>query len=374
MPRKAPPRCSWNEPLGDSASDKAHEDWLLDGLEVPGSPVSRRGDSGCWDAGEIELVETVFEMTDSEVRRYIGPVLAEYYDTADIAEAVLGIDVLMTSPNFGEKLVAFVLTSAIENGTAERDLSSQLLKKLDRYLSHKDATLAFDEVLTALPELALDSPDAVPAVGKFIARSILDGLLPCSYLESGGTAAGTPGPADTLVSAALLTAAGLMSQSCDAVERVWTNVGPYSPLQDIDSKINVAVAEFRSSSDVAEVGRCLLELRVPHFHHQLVFATILTALEHGTGGEGDGGGGCAHDLLQGLGDAGGSGIVPSAQMEVGFRRVFADMDSIVLDLPWAYHLLATFVGEAISRNYLPAELAAEMPRKPPRKRAITTSN
>ena len=113
-------------------------------------------------------------------------------------------------------------------GESERDLSSQLLKKLDRYLSHKDATLAFDEVLTALPELALDSPDAVPAVGKFIARSILDGLLPCSYLESGGTAAGTPGPADTLVSAALLTAAGLMSQSCDAVERVWTNVGPYS--------------------------------------------------------------------------------------------------------------------------------------------------
>lgn len=44
-------------------------------------------------------------------------------------------------------------------------------------------------------------------------------------------------------------------------------------------KIRELLKEFLSSGDKDEASKCLRELDVPHFHHELVFEAILIAME-----------------------------------------------------------------------------------------------
>ena len=46
--------------------------------------------------------------------------------------------------------------------------------------------------------------------------------------------------------------------------------------------MNLLLQEYLSSDDVQEAERCLLDLEVPHFHHELVFEAVVMALEDGS--------------------------------------------------------------------------------------------
>lgn len=45
--------------------------------------------------------------------------------------------------------------------------------------------------------------------------------------------------------------------------------------------INYLLKEYLSSGDKDEAERCLKELGVPHFHHELVYEVVLLALQDG---------------------------------------------------------------------------------------------
>ncbi len=51
----------------------------------------------------------------------------------------------------------------------------------------------------------------------------------------------------------------------------------YSSLQ-----MNLLLKEYLSSSDCSEVIRCLRELEVPHFHHELVYEAVVMVMENAT--------------------------------------------------------------------------------------------
>lgn len=40
-------------------------------------------------------------------------------------------------------------------------------------------------------------------------------------------------------------------------------------------QMNLLLKEYLSSGDISEATRCLKELDVPHFHHELVYEVIL---------------------------------------------------------------------------------------------------
>ena len=48
------------------------------------------------------------------------------------------------------------------------------------------------------------------------------------------------------------------------------------------SQIKLLLEEFLSSADLKEAERCLLDLDVPHFHHELVYEAVVLVLERGT--------------------------------------------------------------------------------------------
>ena len=45
--------------------------------------------------------------------------------------------------------------------------------------------------------------------------------------------------------------------------------------------MNLLLKEYLSSGDCEEAVRCLRELEVPHFHHELVYEAVVLVLEDG---------------------------------------------------------------------------------------------
>lgn len=43
--------------------------------------------------------------------------------------------------------------------------------------------------------------------------------------------------------------------------------------------MNLLLKEYLSSGDLQEATRCLLDLEVPHFHHELVYEAVIMVIE-----------------------------------------------------------------------------------------------
>ena len=94
-----------------------------------------------------------------------------------------------------------------------------------------------------------------------------------------------------------------------------------------------------------EAERCLLDLNVPHFHHELVKHCLVAAMES------EAQAGKALGLLQQLGA---SGEVSATQMAKGFGRVEARLDDIALDAARAPQLFPQFKQQALEAGWLAA--------------------
>lgn len=59
------------------------------------------------------------------------------------------------------------------------------------------------------------------------------------------------------------------------LDNVWGVGGGTRPVKYLVKQMVMLLEEYLSSSDIAEATRCLQELEVPHFHHELV-SNLLT--------------------------------------------------------------------------------------------------
>ena len=132
---------------------------------------------------------------------------------------------------------------------------------------------AFDYLLRQLPDLVLDTPDACEALGNFLARAIADDCIPPKFLHSY-----KGHPDNTAESkAALQKADTLLSMKHGLVrlDNVWGIGGGVRPVKYLVKKIVLLLKEYLCSGDIKEATRCLQELEVPHFHHELVYEVRL---------------------------------------------------------------------------------------------------
>lgn len=123
-------------------------------------------------------------------------------------------------------------------------------------------------MLVNLPDLILDTPDAVTLLGNFIARAVADDCIPPKYV--------TCPQLDHLnehAKAALKRAETLLSmkQGWVLLDNVWGMGGPLRPVKSITKQMTLLLQEYLSSRDIQEAHRCLRALEVPHFHHELVY-------------------------------------------------------------------------------------------------------
>lgn len=119
-------------------------------------------------------------------------------------------------------------------------------------------------------------------------------------------------------------------------------------------QMQLLLKEYIVSGELEEAVRCLQELEVPHFHHELVYEAILMAIEDMGEKTQD----LISKLLKSLSS---SAIVSVDQLKNGFTRIFRELDDIVLDTPLAYQNLERFVSKCV--DFLTRDLVQKCPSR-----------
>jgi len=326
-----------NDPNYESDSEKAD------------SPKAINGKSN------IDLKALVPEMSEEDVRKAVEPLILEYFENSDSMEVLFTLQEML--PNLGARrwmVVTITVELAMDHKPSHRELASVLISDLyQKVISQRDIGKAFDFLLKNLDDLVLDTPDAPTILGNFMARAIADDCIPPKFILS------YKGHVDTeLAGKALCRADTLLNMKHGLVrlDNVWGVGGGLRPVKYLIKQIVLLLKEYLCSGDIEEASRCLRELEVPHFHHELVYEAVVMVIEsmHEKTEE------AMCKLLQALFR---SFIISIDQMRNGFERIYDVMPDIVIDVPAAYNILERFVMRCKTAGILTDELVRKMPSR-----------
>lgn len=310
-------------------------------------------DSDALDNGDIELKCIIPELSDEELKKHLELIILEYYEHGDCDEALISIDEL--NCNSKKHLIPLhAIEIALDHKPSHREMTSVLLSDLTvRIVKAKEMITAFQMLLSNLPDLILDCPEAPVLLGNFIARAIADACMPPKAVNifkekiENDYAREALNRADTLLSSEL---------ALYRLDNVWGIGGGLRPVKTLIRQMNLALEEYLSSCDIQEATRCLLALEVPHFYHELVYEAVVLTLESLNQEVEDN----MCTLLKSLSDA---IIVTPDMMQRGFLRVFEDMPDIVIDVPLAHTVLERFVEKCHKAGFVSDDVIKKMPTK-----------
>ena len=58
------------------------------------------------------------------------------------------------------------------------------------------------------------------------------------------------------------------------LDSVWGEGGGNRPVKSLIRQIRTFITEYHDSADLVEAARCLNDLEVPHFHHEVIYEVI----------------------------------------------------------------------------------------------------
>jgi len=200
-------------------------------------------------------------------------------------------------------------------------------------MSDSDMESGFDVLLESLDDLRTDVPDANIMVASFLARAVVDEVLPPAFLSEQNN----DRPGDPVVEKAVTL---LSREHCTArLERVW-GPGDGRPVSELKEEMDQLLKEYVMSRELDEAARCIKELTTPHFHHELVKRGVTIAIDL------DGGGGANKDNLDAMAALFNflvsNAIISEYQVRKGLVRLHQRLPDITLDVPAAPTLLEEF--------------------------------
>ncbi|NWI16631.1 PDCD4 protein, partial [Crypturellus soui] len=140
-----------------------------------------------------------------------------------------------------------------------------------------------------------------------------------------------------------------MTKGGKRIDNVWGSGGGQQSVKHLVKEIDMLLKEYLLSGDVLEAERCLQELEVPHFHHELVYEAVVMVLES----TGEKTFKMILDLLKSLWR---SSVITVDQMKRGYERVYCEIPDINLDVPHSYSVLERFVEECFQAGIIPKPL------------------
>ena len=237
---------------------------------------------------------------------------------------------------------------ALDRKDRERELTSALLVSLcPDVLPHEQIAQGFSRLLACVEDVCLDTPDAPHLLSRFLGRAVVDELLPPSYLT---TCLDTLRP-DAAGVDVVKAAVGMLGAR-HAAERLTTCwYGGATTVEGLREAMQQLIKEYLVSGDQREAARTLLDMDVPHYHHELVRRVLLASFD----AESQEGPEAAARLLGLLRALEASGEINQSQMRQGFARVEAALEDVRLDCPRAAELLAKYKQQATTEQWLLAD-------------------
>ncbi|XP_034543411.1 programmed cell death protein 4a [Notolabrus celidotus] len=303
--------------------------------------------------GDTVYAKVVPVVDEKELEKMVNPIVQEYFEHGDTKE----VQTLLRELNLGPHKYEFsslAVSLSLEGKASHRELTSRLLSDLTgKVLSQNDMGRAFDKILKELPDLILDTPEAPQMLGQFIARAIADHILPMSFLDYYKGKVDCEHARVALDRAAVLLT---MKREMMRLDNVWGVGGGQRPVKHLIKEMNLLLKEYLISGDVSEAERCLRDLEVPHFHHELVYEAIVMVLES----KGDT---ASHMIIKLLQSFWKTGLITVDQMNRGFQRVYNELPEINLDVPHAHSLMETFVDLCYQEAVITKQLRDAYPSR-----------
>jgi len=307
------------------------------------------------DKKVVKLNPIAPEMSEEDIRKTLEPLVLEYFENGESEEVVYSLEEML--PNLGNRrwlVPSIAMELAMDHKPSHREMTSRLLSELYlKVVSQRDIGKAFDYLLKQLQDLILDTPEAPTVLGNFIARAIADDCIPPKFLNSykghveEAEAVKALCRADTLLS---------MKHGLVRLDNVWGVGGGIKPVKYLVKQIVLLLKEYLCSCDIEEASRCLADLEVPHFHHELVYEAVVMVIEsmHEKTEE------AMCKLLQSLFR---SFVISIDQMRNGFQRVYDEMGEIALDVPAAYVILERWVIRCRQAGIINDDIMRKMPSR-----------
>lgn len=303
----------------------------------------------------VKLNSLVPEMSEEDVRKAVEPLVLEYFENGDTSEVLFSLEEMLHNLGMRRWMVGLIaIELALDHKPSHREMTSQLISELYlKVISQRDIGKAFDSLLRELPDLMLDTPDAAHLIGNFMARAIADDCIPPKFLHSYKGNVEDPEAKKALCRADTLLN---MKHGLVRLDNVWGVGGGIRPVKYLVKKIVLLLKEYLCSGDVKEASRCLADLEVPHFHHELVYEAVIMVIEsmHEKTEE------SMCKLLQSLFQ---TFVITIDQMRNGFQRAYDQMPDISIDVPAAYVILERWVLRCRQAGIVNDDIVRKMPSR-----------
>jgi len=335
-----------DEPLKLDKNDPLYDDNDLDSSYILSSaPIGAdTGKSGYDPIISKVVIGPMLTLPEFKIRATES--LREYFDSGDVNEYILSVQELKCK-EYHLELIKRIISLSCDEGPRERELTSRLLTCIHHsLLSDKEMEDGFNQLLDSLDDLEIDIPDAKGMVGTFLARAMVDEVLPPSFLSS----------KSVQENSVLDVAMKLLSREhCAArLEKVW-GPGDGRPVEELKLVMDQLLKEYLLSRELDEAARCVRELNVPHYHHELLKRGVKIAMEEdGANSKKSSQTGPSIDAMAALfAFLVTNAIVSEFQVAKGLRKLKKILEDLKLDVPEAPTMLEDFENLAMKRGCLP---------------------
>lgn len=278
-------------------------------------------------------------LAKTEVTSPLVTIVQDFLLSGDATDVISGIKDLNNTPNIYEQFVKKSVTIAFEHNSFEREQISKLLSNLyNDVIPPEKFTIGFQLCLDSIEDLILDTPDATEVLAKFLARAIVDEIVPPAFIKSAVCSS-------TKSEEVLAMASGLITEShrLDRLAHIW-GPGDLSSVKRLKEEVNLLLQEYLTSGDTQEADKSVRRLNVPSFHFQLVKQAVRMALQLRPEER--------RKLSSLLSFFYSTGLISSDHIEKGLRTCHASIKDISLDVPNAEQLLNEFISKAKEDGYL----------------------
>jgi len=281
--------------------------------------------------------------TLDEYRKLVVPIIEEYFSTGDVELAASELKCL-GSDQFHHYFVKKLISMAMDRHDKEKEMASILLSSLYAdLLSSYRISEGFMMLLESTEDLTVDIPDATDVLAVFIARAIVDEILPPVFLTR--ARALLPEFSKGIQVLQVVEKSYLSApHHAELVERKWGG-STHSTVEEAKSKIKNILREYIENEDIDEAFRCIRELSLPFFHHEVVKRALTFGIENISS---------QPSILKLLKEAAASCLISPNQISKGFSRLAEGVDDLSLDIPSAKALFDKLVSTAISEGWLDA--------------------
>lgn len=276
-----------------------------------------------------------------DYKKAVVAIIEEYFSTGDVELAASDLRDLR-SDEYHHFFVKKLVSMAMDRHDKEKEMSTVLLSALYAdVLNSAHISKGFLMLLESADDLALDIVDAVDVLALFVARAVVDDILPPAFLKRAMAKLSETSKGFQVVQTAEKSYLSAPHHA-ELVERRWGG-STHVTVEEVKKKIVDLLREYTENGDAAEACRCIRELGVSFFHHEVVKRALVLAMEAPAS---------EPLILRLLKEAAEEGLISSSQMAKGFLRLAEALDDLSLDIPSAKLTFQSLVPRAISEGWL----------------------